>query len=106
MSSIVVHMYVNNIAIDVYNLTKTQSFEFRSALLNQLKPLNKQFYLELDLEFNEEYGILKCTNEHGEYVAIPNDILSKINRYIYIPIPVSNGWKSEDKITVLLSLSA
>jgi hypothetical protein len=103
MTSIAVHLYINGYAMNVYNLNKLQAKEFHRALLQHLKPINKNQYLELDLDSNEEYGILKCTNEHDTFVELPTEVVSKINRYMYIPVS-NNVWNTEDKISVLLSL--
>lgn len=98
MTSIAVHVYINGCPVNVYTLNKEHATEFRRALLQHLKPINKHQYLELDLDSNEEYGILHCTDEHDKSIQIPSDVISKINKYICIP------WNLEHKLSVLLSL--
>jgi hypothetical protein len=100
--SIAVHLYINNVAVNVYNLTKRQSHEFRRALLNTIKPANKHRYLELDLDSNEEYGILTCTDESDTPVDVPNDISVRVNKYMHVP--VESEWKTDERVTVLMSI--
>ena len=96
-----IHVYVNNVELNIDKLTRKQGLEFRRAFLSYFKPHNKNQYLELDIDSNYEYGILKCTNQHDELCELPKEITSRLNQYVYIP--VSAEWKPTDHITVIMS---
>lgn len=97
-----VNLYINDVAVNVDNLNKKQSAEFRRALLTVLKPANKHLYLELDLDAHEEHGILTCTNEDDAIVCLPPEVVSRVNKFVYVP--VVSEWNPTSRITVLMSL--
>lgn len=94
MSSLSVHIYINGSAVNACELTQTQCSELKNQVLQVLKPMNNHYYLDLDLDTNEEYGIITCCNSNTK---IPSDVISRINKYI--SIPWSNG-----SLKILLSV--
>jgi hypothetical protein len=99
MASLAVHIYINGNAVNTYEFNKTKSNDFRTVTLATLKPVNKNHYLELDMDSNDEYGIITCTNEHDTVINIPSDVIVRINKYI--PITSSN-W-TYGNLKILLS---
>jgi hypothetical protein len=97
-----IHLYINNVAVNVDTLTKKQSAEFRRALLAVLKPANKNCYLELDLDSSDEYGILTCTDENDMDMSFPVEVKSRTNKYVYIPV---DEWNPEHRTTILISMA-
>jgi hypothetical protein len=85
MTSLSVHIYINGAAVNVCEFNKTKSHDFRTVVLHTLKPLNKNHYLELDMDSNEEYAIITCTNEDDKTIPIPSDVTARANKYIGIP---------------------
>jgi hypothetical protein len=100
MTSIAVYLYINNVSTNVCELNRKQSFELNHALLATLKPLNKNCYLELDLETNDEYAILTCTDTHDKPCNLPPDVTARINKYIAV---TTNEWKTGN-LKILLSM--
>ena len=96
-----VHLYINNVDVNVDNLNKKQAAEFRRALLSVLKPFNKNCYLELDLESHDEHGILTCTDQNDETMSLPPEVTSRTNKFVNIPM--GSEWNPEDRVTVLMS---
>ena len=101
MSSLALHIYINGVAVNVCELNKTKSNELRAQVMNALKPANKNHYLELDLDSNDEYGIITCTDEHDKDIPIPSDVITRTNKYI--PIPTSSSW-TYGNLKILLSI--
>lgn len=102
MASIAVYLYINNASVNVCELNRTQAFELKQALFAELKPLNKNCYLEFDLETNDEYVILTCSDEHDKVCKLPSDLVVRTNKYITI---TSNIWK-QGNLKILMSLLA
>lgn len=100
-NTVSIHMYLNGAEINVETLSRKQSYEFQRAFLSYFKPHSKNQYLEIDLDSHNEYGILKCTNQHDMPCEIPKEITSRLNQYIHLP--VSAEWKPSDRITVVMS---
>lgn len=98
-----IHLYINSVAVNVGNLNKKQSTEFRRALLAVLKPFNKNCYLELDLDSHDEHGILTCTDQHDEVASLPPEVTCRTNKYVHIPM--GSEWKPDDRVTVLISFT-
>ena len=99
MKSIAVYLYINNESKNVCELNRTQGFELKQALLATLKPHNKNCYLELDLDANDEYAILTSTDEDDKPCNLPPDVSARINKYIAI---TTNEWKMGN-LKILLS---
>lgn len=99
MASLAVHIYVNGSSVNAYDFNKTKSYEFRNVALAALKPLNKNHYLEIDMDSNDEYGILTCTNENDIVINVPADVVARVNKYIAIQ---SASWK-HGNLKILLS---
>jgi hypothetical protein len=100
MASLAVHIYINGVAVNACELNRTKSYEFRMIVLNTLKPMNKNHYLDIDMDSNDEYGIITCTDEHDKVIPIPPDIIARTNKYI--GIPTSSDW-TYGNIKILLS---
>jgi hypothetical protein len=96
-----IHIHVNNVEVHMDTLSRKQESEFKRAFLSYFKPLNKNQYLELDLDSNNEYAVLKCTNQHDIPCELPKEITSRLNQYVYIP--VVSEWKPTDRITIVMS---
>ena len=101
MSSLGVFIYINGVAVNACEFNKTKSNEFRTVVLNALKPANKNHYLELDMDSNDEYGIITCTDEHDNVIPIPSDVSARTNKYI--GIPPSSTWR-HGHLKILLSV--
>ena len=99
MASLAVHIYINGASVNAYEFNKTKSYEFRNVVLLALKPINKNHYLEIDMDSNDEYGVITCTNEHDIVINIPSDVVARVNKYIAIPYP---SWKYGN-LKILLS---
>ncbi len=100
IKSISVYLYINSVSKNVCELNRTQGFELKQALMAILKPHNKNCYLELDLDTNDEYAILTCTNEDDKPCDVPPDVTARINKYI--AVTTSNEWKMGN-LKILLS---
>lgn len=100
MTSIAVYLYINNASVNVCELTKTQGFELKQALLTTLKPMNKNCYLELDLETNDEYAVITCTDQDDKPCNLPPDLTARTNKYITV---TTNEWKTGN-LKILLSM--
>jgi hypothetical protein len=102
ITSIAVYLYINNASKNVCELNRTQGFELRNALLATLKPYNKNCYLELDLDTNDEYAILTSTDEDDKPCNLPPDVTARINKYIAV---LTNEWKTGNLKILLSKLS-
>lgn len=101
MSSLAVHIYINGVAVNACELNKTKSNEFRAQVMNALKPANKNHYLELDLDSNDEYGIITCTDADDNIIPIPSDVIARTNKYI--AVQTSPTWM-HGNLKILLSI--
>jgi hypothetical protein len=97
-----VHLYINNVAVNVETLNRTKAAEFRRVVLELLKPANKNCYLELDLDSNDEHGILTCTDQHDKDMCFPPEVVSRMNKYVYVPLGEFNP---ENRTTILISMA-
>ena len=99
VKKIAAYLYIDNVSKNVCELNRTQGYALKLALLQTLKPANKHCYLEVDLDSNDEYAILTCTDEHDKQSELPIDLVSRTNKYIPVIIP---EWKVGN-IKILLS---
>jgi hypothetical protein len=104
VSAVSVHLYINGAPVDVGTLSKRKGMDFKTALLAFLKPSNKNQYLELDIDSNDEYGILRCTDEVDAECCIPPLTLSRLNKYTTISMTSYSEWMADERVTVLLSV--
>jgi hypothetical protein len=100
MSSLAVHIYINGSAVNACEFNKTKSNEFRTLVLAALKPVNKNHYLELDMDTHDEYGILTCTDERDNPITVPSDVSTRTNKYI--AISPSSAW-THGNLKILMS---
>ena len=102
-TALAVHIYIDGAAVNACEFNKTKTREFQSVLLNALKPANKNHYLELDMDSNDEHSVITCTNEHDAAIPIPADILARTNKYVAIPSCAGYAW-NHGNLKVWLSM--
>jgi hypothetical protein len=100
-TSLAVHIYVNGASVNACEFSRKQCFELNQLILNVLKPASKNQYLDLDMDSNDEYGIITCTDAQDNAAIIPSDVAARANKYI--SIPTSSEW-TQGNLKILLSI--